>query len=76
MKFRIGDLVKLREDHPYERTRKSNPLGIVGTVISLTATTLELRVKWENGTSNSYRHENLLPATKLDRLLMGVEDGV
>lgn len=74
MKFRIGDRVKLREDHPFNRYTKANPLGVVGTVISFENVSLELRVKWENGTSNSYKHVHLRPATKLDKLLAGVWD--
>jgi hypothetical protein len=73
MKFKIGDLVRLREGHPFRRN-KTNPLGILGTVITDQAIALELSVKWSNGTRNSYKHEHLLPATKLDKLLAGIEN--
>jgi hypothetical protein len=74
MKFKIGDIVRLREDHPFERC-KQNPLGIVGTVISAyEVISLPLAVLWSNGTRNSYENEHLLPATKLDKLLAGIEN--
>jgi hypothetical protein len=73
MKFKIGDLVRLRECHPFQRN-KTNPLGVLGTVITLDTVGLELSVRWASGTRNSYGHEHLLPATKLDKLLAGIEN--
>ncbi len=75
MKFKIGDRVILREDHPFDRDYE-NPLGIVGTVIidNDDMSSLVLSVRWSNGAVNSYDHEHLLPATKLDKLLAGIEN--
>lgn len=74
MKFKIGDRVRLREDHLYNRRGPSNPLGVVGIVISFESISLELRVEWANGFKNSYKHQDLFPATKLDKLLAGIEN--
>lgn len=71
-KFKKNDKVYLSPDSEFSPRNtkyigKSNPLNVIGTIINITEEimgTLNIRVKWDNGTSNSYSKKDLIFANK------------
>ena len=64
MKFKVGDKVKIRKGaRGYGEGSFWNPLGW-GTVVYLWEgnCVYPVRVKWPNGSMNSYREKDLKPA--------------
>ena len=63
MRFREGDIVKIRKDSRYsnenEHAGSSNPPNTEGTVIEIRSGSLCVRTRWDNGLRNSYEEKDL-----------------
>lgn len=64
-KFKVGDIVRIREDSEYYRNEVCNPKDVDGVIISVEEGGEEheeafyIRVDWSNSHHNSYREKDL-----------------
>jgi hypothetical protein len=67
MKFQVGDKVFLSSDSEWNDVYGSNPIHIEGVVDFIDESeNLSVHVKWSNGASNAYRHNDLFSIIKED----------
>lgn len=65
MVFKLGDRVKIRPGTDHYGRGMNNPTDVAGEVIEVKDWGFPYRVKWDDGTCNTYRDEDLMR----DRLL-------
>jgi hypothetical protein len=72
-KYKTGDIVELSPDSQWAGEGEHNPLHTPGTVLNFSET-LGYQVNWYGiGTNDQYYDYDLMPATKLGKLLLGVD---
>lgn len=76
--WKVGDKVMLSPECPYFGEGHENPVNCIGTVLFIDDDELEgwpINVEWENGESNCYKTEHLIPAKtdpSIDMVLLDV----
>lgn len=58
----VGDIVQLRPESTWANGTQSNPVGIDGVILDIfhDDESLNISVKWTNGTFNRYRAKDLM----------------
>lgn len=73
MRFKVKDVVFLKPKSKWDNEDYANPLHTIGVIYKISDDE-GYYIEWSNGTFNlAYTDDCLIPATKLHKLLAGIE---